>query len=354
MVRSGLVVAQPPRRARSPLSALFVRFGIALLLLLVVALTVYVGRDGYTDDTGSSITLLAALYYASVTVTTTGYGDITPATEGARLATLLIVTPARVGFLLLLVGTTVELLTERWRNDYRRDRWRRRVKDHYIVCGYGVKGRAAVVALQADGVDSTDIVIVEPRPEVAAQANSDGLTVVTGDATRTATLLEAAVGRCRAVIVAADRDDSSVLATLTARELAPHATIVAAVREDENKHLLLQSGADSVITSSETAGRLLGIASRRPDMARIVEDLLDTAHGFSLVQHRVGPEGIGRPIVQHADELPVAIVRGGRVLRIDEPSAQPLQLDDLVVALTGTDAGASPADSGRARPGPDS
>jgi voltage-gated potassium channel len=50
-----------------------------------------------------------------VSVTTTGYGDITPVTDAARLATILIVTPARILFLLLLLGTTIELLTERWR-----------------------------------------------------------------------------------------------------------------------------------------------------------------------------------------------------------------------------------------------
>lgn len=335
-MRSGRVLAQPPRGTRSPSADLALRVGIALGLLLIVALSVWLGRDGYADDTGAPITMLSALYYASVTVTTTGYGDITPVTEGARLVTLVIVTPARIGFLLLLVGTTVELLTERWRNEYRRDRWRRRVKDHYVICGYGVKGRAAIGALRADGIATSDIVVVEPQTAVAAQASADGLTVVVGDATRTATLREAAVERCRAIIIATDRDDSSVLATLTARELAPQATIVAAVREDENRHLLEQSGADSVITSSETAGRLLGLSSRRPDMARIVVDLLDTSHGLSLVQRRVGADEAGAAIAERADELPVALVRGGRVLRVDEPGARPLQPDDLVVSLTGS------------------
>jgi len=205
-----------------------------------------------------------------------------------------------------------------------------------------VKGRAAVAALLADGVRPVDIVIVERQPDVAAQATADGLTVIVGDATRTATLREAAVDRCRAVIVAADRDDRSGLATLTARELAPEATIVAAVREDENKHLLLQSGADSVIASSETAGRLLGLSSRRPNMARIFEDLLDSTHGFSLVQRSVGPEGSGRRVDSRSGELPVAVVRGGRVIRIDEPDAQPLQLGDLAVSLAGSDASPAP------------
>jgi voltage-gated potassium channel len=335
-MRSGRVLAQPPRGIRSPLRDLLLRIGVALALLLVVALSVLVGRDGYADDTGAPVTLLSALYYASVTVTTTGYGDITPVTDAARLTTLLVVTPARIGFLLLLVGTTVELLTERWRNEYRRDRWRRRVNDHYVICGYGVKGRAAAEALRADGVATADIVVVEPQADVAAQASADGLTVVIGDATRTATLREAAVERCRAVIVATDRDDSAVLATLTARELAPRATIVAAVREDENRHLLERSGADSVVTSSETAGRLLGLSSRRPDMARIVEDLLDTGHGLSLMQRRAEDDEVGANIHERQGELPVALVRDGRVMRMDESGAQPLQEDDLIVSLTGS------------------
>ena len=51
------------------------------------------------------------------------------------------------------------------------------------------------------------------------------------------------------------------MVTLSARELAPNAKIIASIREAENAHLLQQSGADSVVVSSETAGRLLGIAN---------------------------------------------------------------------------------------------
>ena len=63
-------------------------------------------------------------------------------------------------------------------------------------------------------------------------------------------LNEAGVREASSVVVAVDRDDTAVLATLTARELNAKATIVASVREEENVHLLHQSGASSVITSS--------------------------------------------------------------------------------------------------------
>jgi voltage-gated potassium channel len=320
---------------RGPLAQLVMRSGVALGLLLVVAIVVWLGRAGYVDDTGAPVTFLAALYYASVSVTTTGYGDITPVTDVARLTTILIVTPARILFLLLLLGTTIELLTERWRNEYRRSRWRNDVDDHYVICGYGVKGRAAARALRDDGVAITAIAIIEPDPLVAGEASRDGYTVIVGDSTRRAILTEARTERARAVIVATDRDDSAVLTTLTARELAPEASIIAAVREDENRRLLEQSGATSVVTSSETAGRLLGITSRHPEAARVVEDLLDTAHGLILVEREVSAMEVGHSAGVTQGQVPVAVMRSGRLVRIDEPDCMPLREGDLLVSLAG-------------------
>jgi len=325
-----------------PLRALGLRAAAATFLLLVVAVTVWLGRDGYADETGPTISFLDAVYYASVSVTTTGYGDITPVTPFARLMTILVVTPARIGFLLLLVGTTIELLTERWRDQFRRERWRRTVNDHYVICGYGVKGRAAVRALRDDGVPANSIVVVESTSLAAVDANRDGLTVVTGDCTRAKTLREARTERARVIIVATNRDDSSVLTTLTARELAPDAIIVVAVREEENRSLLQQSGATSVVTTSETAGRLLGVTSRNPDAARVVEDLLDTAHGLILVEREVSAMEIGRSAGVTEGQVPVAVMRSGRLVRIDEPDCMPLREGDLLVSLAGAATGNGP------------
>lgn len=325
--------ARPPRRSRPPVLSLLRRLAFAVGLLLLVALTTWIGRDGYVDDVDGTISFLDGVYYASVTVTTTGYGDITPVTPTARLATTLIVTPVRVTFLLLLVGTTVELLTERWREEHRRQRWRQRVRDHYVICGYGVKGRSAARALSEDGVDPERIVVVESSQTPANEANIAGYTVVVGDATRTTVLSEAKVERARAVIVAANRDDSAVLITLTARELAPEATIVAAVREAENAHLLSQSGADAAITSSEASGRLLGLTSRNPRVGAVVTDLLHTSEGLSLSEREVTEEEVGRPLANVTDQIPVAVMRDGRLLRYDAPELEELRAGDRLIGL---------------------
>lgn len=321
-----------PRRRRPPVAALGLRVLLAIGLLVIVAATVLIGRDGYVDDTGGPIGLIDALYYASVTTTTTGYGDITPVTPGARLATLLIVTPARVTFLLLLVGTTIELLTDRWRDEVRRDRWRKTVHDHYVICGYGVKGRSAARALRDDGIAVEDIIVVEPRADAADLASEDGHPVIVGDATQTRVLLEAKVERATAVIVAPSRDDTAVLTTLTARELAPNAVIVASVREEENAHLLRQGGATAAITTSETSGRLLGVTSRNPRIAAVVTDLLHTAHGLALEERGVEPSEVDQP-VDAVDGMVLAVVRDGKLLRYDHPACETLQRDDRLLGL---------------------
>ena len=133
-----------PGGEASPLRKILGRLAIALGLITYVAIVTYIGRDGYIDPEDGTISLLDAFYYSTVSITTTGYGDIRPVSDTARWVTTVLVTPARVLFLILLVGTTLEILAERSRHAYRVARWRRKLNDHTIVCGSGVKGRSAV------------------------------------------------------------------------------------------------------------------------------------------------------------------------------------------------------------------
>jgi len=268
-----------------------------------------------------------------VSITTTGYGDVRPVSDGTRLVTTLIVTPARILFLILLVGTTLEVLADRTRTAYRLARWRKTLRDHTIVCGYGTKGRSATSILLARGADPGTIVVIDKDGAARREAAAAGFAAVAGDSSETHVLEEAGIADARAVIIAVDRDDAAVLATLTARELAPRTEIVVAVREDENVHLLKQSGADAVISSSSAAGRLLGMAIETPEIAGVIEDLLSIGEGLDIEQHVIAPGDEGP-----ADGRPgwgpiVAVVRGGDLLHFNEEGAQELRAGDRVIAL---------------------
>ena len=121
---STVAVLQLPERSRGPLGSIAFRIGIALACVGATTLLVYLERDGYRDSNGTPISVLDALYYATVTLSTTGYGDIVPVTEQARLVNVLLITPLRFVFLITLVGTTVEVLTQRSRDEFRANRWR--------------------------------------------------------------------------------------------------------------------------------------------------------------------------------------------------------------------------------------
>jgi voltage-gated potassium channel len=301
-----------PTTGLPPLLLLLRRVLVALGALLVAALIVYFGRDGYIDANGASpIGLLDALYYATVSLSTTGYGDIVPVTEDARLWTILAVTPLRLVFLIVFVGATVELLTERSRQAARVQRWRARLGGHTVVVGYGTKGRAAVRTLLGDGTAPSDVVVVDLDPAQLDLAAAQGLVTVAGNAARSGVLRSAGVPRAAAVVVATDRDDTAVLVTLTARELGPGVRIVSAVRESENARLLRQSGADTVVVSAETAGRLLGAAVATPRAVDAIEDLLTPDVGFAIAERAVRDTEVGRS-PRALPDLVLAVVRDGQ------------------------------------------
>jgi voltage-gated potassium channel len=110
-----------PSRPRSPAAAAAKRIGLAVGLLALASAIVYLGRQGYRDAAhpGRPLSVLGSVYYATVTLSTIGYGDIVPVTTAARLVNTVVITPMRVVFLIILVGTTLQVLTERVSQDWR-------------------------------------------------------------------------------------------------------------------------------------------------------------------------------------------------------------------------------------------
>ena len=206
------------------------------------------------------------------------------------------------------------------------------MRQHVIVCGYGTKGRSAVRSLVASGTTPDKIVVVDPEPRAVDEANSLGLTGIVGDAGRTEVLRRASVERARAVIVAANRDDSAVLITLTVRQLNPSVPITTSVREEENANLLRQSGADTVITTSATSGRLLGLSTDAPRVVAVVEDLVTGGQGLDLHQRTVTSSEVGLDSRSLRD-IVLSVTRGGRTLRFDDPLIGTLQPEDVLVVV---------------------
>ncbi|MFJ6490297.1 potassium channel family protein [Streptomyces californicus] len=332
-----------PYRPRGPFRIIVSRLALAFALILLGTAVVYLGRSGYRDSTGHPLGLLTSFYYSAVTLTTIGYGDVVPASDSARVVNTLVITPLRLGFLLVLVGTTISALTERTRAEWREQTWRGKVRNHTVVVGYGTKGRAAVATLRARGTEPREIVVVDAAASAVGEANRHGLVGIVGDGTRSEVLARAELGKAGHVLIATASDDTAVLAALTARRMNSSAIITASVARAENVALLREGGADNVITSSETAGHLLGVASLSPSVGTVLEELLSAGLGLEVAERSPEPDEVGRDPRQIAEVL--AVVRDGRPLRYSDPRIGAVRADDRLVIARETPA------SHRRRPG---
>jgi voltage-gated potassium channel len=344
-VRSGrsrdpeLSAVSLPSRRFSPGTAVASRAVFAVALLVLATVIVHIGRRGYLDAAypHQPLSWLDCAYFATITLSTTGYGDIVPVTASARLVNTVLIAPIRVIFLIVLIGTTVEVLAERTRLNWRIARWRSRLAAHTVVVGYGTKGRSAVATLQEAGQAAAGIVVVDIDPQATAEANRAGLTAVTGDGARREVLADAQVGQAARMIIAVSRDDTAVLVALTARALCPSLSVIAAVREAQNEPLLRECGAEQVVVSADAAGRLLGMTTVDPVVGQVMTALLDRFRGLELTERIAAAAEIGQP-ARAAAAGAVAVMRAGQVLALDDPRAAQLVAGDRIVMLaTGPD-----------------
>jgi voltage-gated potassium channel len=307
---------------------------LAVLGLLALAIGVHwLERDGLRDNSDGHVSLLDIIYFTSISISTTGYGDIVPVSDSARMFDALIVTPIRIFVVLLFLGTAYDFVLKRsW------DKWRmaviqRNLRGHIIVAGYGKTGADAVNELIARGTDPAKFVVIDENADAIAAALACGCTVLQGDATRDSILFDAKVTLAEAMIVAAGRDDTSILITLTARHLAHDLPISVIVRADDNELPARAAGATTVINPVSFAGLLLASSCTGPHLADYLMDLASIHGRVALAERCVTPDEIGKPLTAIATGLGVRIYREGKPYSFAEPEARSLRADDEIVEI---------------------
>lgn len=324
----------------SPVPALARRLALALTLVLFVVAIIWFDRDGLRDhaNNGDPLGLTDVLYFTIVSLTTLGYGDISPVTNEARLLNAILLTPIRVFLWVLFLGTAYEmsLLRLKLREDRQMTDLHNRLKDHVIVCGYGVKGRAIVEELLAHGHQREQIVVIDPKEEAVALAAKQGIAAFRGDASSEALLKAAAIERASYVLAATDRDDACVLICLTVGSLAPGVKFVASAREEENIKLLYSAGADLVVAPSVSGGRMMASAVHQHAVTHFLEDLLTFGEGMTVTERVVRADEAGRfahELPDLADGLILGVARGEQRTPFHQLKEYPLQPGDEIVYL---------------------
>ena len=205
------------------------RLRIVISLLFGV---VFIGTLGFEFIEGWS--LLDSFYMTLVTISTVGYQEIHPLSQAGRAFTAGLII---VGVGATLYGLTVifELLVEGQIRGLlgkrRMERGLRRMKDHFVVCGYGRVGRRVVAELRRRG---KKVVVIESRPECQERLSEDKMHFISGDATDDKVLEASGIKTARGLILALPNQAANVLITLSARHCNPHIRIVGRADEDRS------------------------------------------------------------------------------------------------------------------------
>ena len=322
------------RLSRTPAwLALSWRALVALALIGIALAVHWFDRDGLRQNSGEPVTFADILYFTMITVTTVGYGDIVPVTQQARMFDTFVVTPIRLFVWLIFLGTAYDFLLkgvwERWRMSV----IQRRLEGHVVVACFGTSGSEAVSELIRRGADPATIVVIDERATALRTAEGCGTTVMEGDATRNAALEAARLGKARALVVSAGRDDTSILIVLTARRIAPDLPISVVIRSEDNEAIARQAGADVVINPASFAGLLLAGSTHGAHTAEYMADLAASGGRVVLREREVSAEEVGKPLSAITSGLGHRIYRGDRAFCFWDAEAARLEAGDLILEV---------------------
>ena len=196
---------------------------------------------------------LVSMYFTITTVFTVGYGDIIPTTGMSRfIAVLVMITGIAAG--LSSVQSLFDLAIKR---DLRRElglpERRVRMKDHYIICGYGNVGREVMEQLIKKG--EKYLVIENDRTKVENLVEM-GVPVISGDAESESVLEKANITSAKGLI-ATMKDSQNLIVVLTAKTLNPKIYVVSEVEDQINEGKLRRVGADAIINCHQMGARLM-------------------------------------------------------------------------------------------------
>ena len=343
---------QPLRRAVSiPVwGDLFIRIGLALFLIAIVVMIHWWDRGGLVDNLDGEVSFTDVIYFTMISITTTGFGDIAPITDRARMVEAIIVTPIRFAVFFIFVGTAYNFIIKRSWESFRMARIQEQLSDHIVVLGYGVSGSEAVAELIERGTDPAQIVVIDPSEERLVEAEAQGCNVMAADATRDGTLQAVRIERAQNVLVSAGRDDTSILIVLTVRALAPNVPISMVVRADDNEQIARQAGANNVINPVRFTGLLLAGSAKGAHIAEYLADLASVSGRVQLVEREVTDDECGCSI----SELPsggrgLRVYRNGKALGFWEDECQNLQKGDIIVEIIPTPSGEQRGDGHNGR-----
>ncbi|MCW3804004.1 potassium channel family protein [Plebeiibacterium marinum] len=243
-------------------------YGVGALFFIIV-----VGGVGFALIEGYSF--VDALYMTTITVSTVGFREVYPLSEGGKIFTVLLIIFSFGIFGYVITSITRLVVEGALQQSYKLYQVKKKIvklEDHIIVCGYGRNGYQACVELKEHG---EKFVILEKRDNVVSRILEDPtLLYVQGDASSEEVLDVAQIRKAKALITALPNDADNIFVVLTAREMNPKLKIISRASDFRSDVKLKHAGATNVIMPDRIGGQRMAKLVTQPDVVEFVENIL--------------------------------------------------------------------------------
>jgi len=274
-------------------------------LLVVLWIILFIGGIAvflldYSSNDRQITNVFDAFYWAWVTMTTVGFGDMTPVTPAARVAAsiMMFFSMALISFFTATISSIFVARKIREGKGLEKLNYH----DHYIICGWNdLADELLESLLKQDNEGHTPIVLINELTEDEIDAwrsklNASHLGFVRGDYTQDQVLNKASVSKAKAVLLLpnliraseAEADEKTALATYSIKALAPKTKVYAYILHYENKSKLRRAKADGIIIADEFGPYLGATQLHTPGIPAFLSEVLDT--DASRLESRSVPE----------------------------------------------------------------
>jgi len=254
------------------------RIVVGILLILVVGSAAFSHLEPEMDYGD-------ALWWSVVTMTTVGYGDISPETPGGRIVGMCVMLLG-IGFLGLLTATIASALIEK-RALENKGMKSAKISGHFVICGWNFKGSDMVKELRADEKSkSLPIVVIA---DIAEKPIDDpDLHFIRGDV-NSDTLGKANIGKAKVAVILSDdrldsysRDAKTVLNTLTLKNANPSLYTCVELMDSANVDHCRMAKADEIVVVGEISTNLLVQAALDHGITHMISELVSNRYGKDL------------------------------------------------------------------------
>jgi voltage-gated potassium channel len=298
---------------------------------------VIIGTIGYEVIEGWGF--LDAIYMTITTITTVGFKEVHPLSDAGRIFSILIIIGGVGGALYVLTNIMGYILEGQFGITVGRRRMKNRIarlKNHFILCGYGRVGEEIAQAFSEEGVP---FIVITNDEDHVARAEKEGYLCLFGDATSDEVLKEAGIERAHGLVSAVGTDTDNTFITLSAREMHPDLFIEARSSSPESEGKLRRAGADRVISPHAIGGRRMAMLALRP----AVVDFIDTVtygRGRELELENVDVAGgsllVGRTMAQARSKDGITVLamrkKSGKLLA-NPPGEEIIEDGDRLIVI---------------------